>query len=35
VTKAEWRDTQYSIFDSGKETASGFVSSTDLISAAR
>jgi len=25
LTKADWDDTQYSIFDSGKEMASGFL----------
>ena len=36
MTKAPgWSDTQYSIFDSGKEVASGFLSPTDSPSAAR
>jgi len=35
LTKAELNDTQYAVFDAGKEVASGFVSSTASISAAR
>ncbi len=35
LTKAGWDDTQYSIFDSGREMASGFVNPTASTSAAR
>ena len=35
LTKAGWEETQYSIFDSGKEMASGFLSSTASTSEAR
>jgi len=35
LTKAEFDQAQYSIFDAGKEIASGFLTSSDLTSAAR
>jgi len=35
LTKTDWDETQYSIFDSGKEVAAGFLSPTDPISVAR
>jgi hypothetical protein len=35
LTKTGWSDTQYSILDSGKEIAAGFLSASDPISAAR
>jgi hypothetical protein len=35
LTKIQWSETQYSIFDSGKEMASGFTNPTDSLSAAR
>jgi len=35
LTQAGWSETQYSIFDSGKEMASGFLSSTASTSEAR
>jgi hypothetical protein len=35
LTRAGWEETQYSIFDSGKEMASGFLSSTASTSEAR
>ena len=34
-TKGEFDDTQYAVFDAGKEIASGFLPSSDLTAAAR